>query len=65
MESAAAAAWASPDAAKQARDKDAQNNTQKRNLTGFSSKGDKDSISSTESRDPSEETLVEERKRGF
>lgn len=65
MESAARAALASPDAAKQARDRDAQKNTQKRNLTGLSSKGDRGSISCVESRDPREETLVGERIRGF
>ena len=68
MESAAAVmALASPDAAYQTRDKEAQNTTQKRNFTGFSSKEGKISsslLASSVSRNQFEEALVLVKGRG-
>lgn len=60
------AALASPEAANQTRERDAQNATQKRNLAGFGSKDGKISLSWVVSKNPFEEALVEvddERKR--
>ncbi|KAM1417684.1 hypothetical protein ACFX1Q_021956 [Malus domestica] len=66
MESAAAAAaaFASPEAANQASDTDAQIKTQKANLTGRSSNNGKSSSSSSVSGNPREETPVAARARG-
>ena len=55
------AALASPEAANQARDTEAHNITKTKNLTGRSSKKGRVSLSSSFSRNPSEESLVARR----
>lgn len=52
------AAFASPEAANKAREREAQNTTQNRNLTGLSSNDGNISSSSVGSRNPCEEDLV-------